>query len=301
MINSDIFFSIPPNQLPDISLANSVTIDLPYVHFSRTPTEYILYIILDGVMYLTEGDTDYTLKPGDFILLDPSRLHFGRKGSRCFYYYIHFSIPGIRETSYSPEDYAQILFRQRTHCNALTEEAAPDNSPILLPKYFHLPDHSCTRLQHYAKNILLSYHNPIEFHAQTANCLLLSLFIMMHQHLTDHTLGKNEQASHALSLEIIAYLKIYYPEKITGERLEKHFYKNFDYINRTFKKAIGKTIFQWLNDYRISEAQKLLQSNYYTHKQIAEKTGFSNEFYFSRVFKKLTGTTPSEYQRQFMH
>lgn len=301
MIHTDLFFSLPPNQLPSISLANSVTIDLPYVHFRRTPTEYILYIILDGVMYLTEEEMEYTLRPGDFILLDPSRCHFGREGSRCFYYYIHFTLPDIREASYSLEEYGQILFRQRTQCAVPARDASPDSSPILLPKYFHLPEHSCTRLQHYAKNILLSFHNPIEFHEQTANCQLLSLFIMMHQHLTDRTLGKNEQASRALSLEIIAYLKIYYPEKITGERLEHHFYKNFDYMNKTFKKAIGKTIFQWLNDYRISEAQKLLQSNLYTHKQIAENTGFSNEFYFSRVFKKLTGSTPSEYQKQFMH
>ena len=129
--------------------------------------------------------------------------------------------------------------------------------------------------------------------------MLLFLFIMMQQLLTDHALEENKQERSALSLELIAYLKIYYPEKITGERIEKHFYKNFDHINRVFKKAIGKTIFQWLNDYRISEAKKLLQSNLYTHKQVAEKTGFSNEFYFSKVFKKLTGSTPSEYQKQF--
>ncbi len=298
MINSNIFFSIPPNQLPSITLANSVTIDLPYVHFSRTPIEYILYVILDGIMYLTEGQTEYTLMPGDIILLDPSRRHFGRKGSRCFYYYIHFSLPNIREISHSLEEYMQILSRQRIQCTALSKDAPSPDAPILLPKYFHLPEHSRPQLQHHAKNILLSLHNPIEFHHQTASCQLLSLFITTHQYLADRALGESEQASRALPLEVIAYLKIYYPEKITGKKLENHFYKNFDYINRTFKKAIGKTIFQWLNDYRISEAQKLLQSNLYTHKQIAEQTGFANEFYFSRVFKKLTGSTPSEYQNK---
>ena len=301
MINSDIFFSIPPNQLPSITLANSVTIDLPYVHFGRMPVEYILYVILDGEMYLTEDQTEYTLVPGDFILLDPSRYHFGRKGSRCFYYYIHFTLSDIGEISYALEEYMHILSRQRIQCTASSCETSSPDAPILLPKYFHPSERAFARLEHHAKNILLSFHNPIEFHIQTASCQLLNLLIAMHQHLSDLAIGKSQRAGHSLSLEIIAYLKIYYPEKITGERLEKHFYKNFDYMNRIFKKAIGKTIFQWLNDYRISEAQKLLQSNYYTQKQIAENTGFSNEFYFSRVFKKLTGTTPSEYQRKYTH
>lgn len=299
MINTEIFFSIPTDALPQVTLANSVTIDLPYVHFGRTPVEYILYIIIEGVMYLTEDGIEYTLKPGDFILLDPSRYHFGRKGSRCFYYYIHFTADGITECHRQTEEYQKFLSSQRVQATNLTEKAAPAVSTLLLPKYFHLPKHTCVQLQHYAKNLLLAFHNPIEFHVQTSNLMVLSLCIMMQQSLANHTLGENKYEHNALSLEIIAYLKIYYPEKITGERLEKHFYKNFDYINRVFKKAIGKTIFQWLNDYRIHEAKKLLQSHFYTHRQIAEKTGFSNEFYFSRVFKKLTGSTPSEYQKKF--
>ena len=299
MITAQVFFAIPMDTLPQITLANSVTIDLPYVHFGRTPVEYILYIIIDGVMYLTEDGIEYTLKPGDFILLDPSRYHFGRKGSRCFYYYIHFTAANITELHQHPEEYQKLLSKQRVQAATLTDMAAPELSHLLLPKYFHLPGRTFVQLQHDARNLLLSFHNPIEFHVQTSNLMLLSLFIKMQQYLTNHTLGENKHEHSTLPLEIIAYLKIYYPEKITGERLEKHFYKNFDYINRVFKKAMGKTIFQWLNDYRILEAKKLLQSHFYTHRQIAEKTGFSNEFYFSRVFKKVTGSTPSEYQKEF--
>lgn len=301
MITTETYFSIPSDILPDISLANSVTIDLPYVHFRRTPTEYILYVVIDGVMYLTEDTTDYTLGPGDFIFLDPARCHYGREGSRCLYYYIHFSVPGITEMHCQPEEYFQTLSRQRLQIAAFSDRAAPGETPLLLPKYFHLPEHSRSKLQYQSKNLLLSYHQPIEYNRQTACCMLLSLFITMNQLLTDHALEENKQEINALSLELIAYLKIYYPEKITSERIESHFYKNFDYINRQFKKAIGKTIFQWLNAYRISEAKKLLQSNLYTLKQVADRTGFSNEFYFSRVFKKLTGNTPSEYQRQYRH
>lgn len=301
MIHTDIYFSLPANSLPCVTLANSVTIDLPYVHFQRIPTEYILYIILDGEMYLTEDTTEYTLKPGDFIFLDPSRCHFGREGSRCFYYYIHFSLSDITEVHYPLEEYLKILFQTRLHASAFTDSALSEISHVLLPKYFHLSGQFFSQLQSYAKNLLLAFHRPIEFHTQTCNCMLLSLFIMMQHTLTDLASHQSNYKYNVLSLEIIAYLKIYYPEKITSKRLEQHFYKNFDYLNRIFKKAIGSTIFQWLNNYRINEAKKLLQTSNIAHQHIAEQTGFSNEFYFSKVFKKITGITPTEYRKQFIH
>ena len=58
----------------------------------------------------------------------------------------------------------------------------------------------------------------------------------------------------------------------------------------------GKTIFCYLNEYRITESKKLLYSGLLTNKEIAEKVGFHNEFYYSKVFKQYTGLSPREYK-----
>ena len=53
----------------------------------------------------------------------------------------------------------------------------------------------------------------------------------------------------------------------------------------------------FLNEYRVYRSRELLATGLYTHKQIAAEVGFCNEFYFSRVFKKVIGISPSVYAK----
>lgn len=95
----NIYFSADMKHLPEIVLIDDVTISSPYVHYRRKPEEYILYYIYDGEMYLTEGDTAYVLAKGDILLLDPKRVHYGRKTSTCHYLYLHFRWDDLKEES----------------------------------------------------------------------------------------------------------------------------------------------------------------------------------------------------------
>lgn len=96
---------------------------------------------------------------------------------------------------------------------------------------------------------------------------------------------------------LTSYLKEHFSEKIDSKRIECDMHMNFDYLNRQFKKYTGDTIFHFLNVYRIEESKQLLKSGLYQNAVIASMTGFQNEFYFSKVFKKYTGITPSEYKK----
>ena len=100
--------------------------------------------------------------------------------------------------------------------------------------------------------------------------------------------------------KLMAYLKKYYSEKIDSNKIECEMHMNFDYLNRQFKKYTGDTIFRFLNGYRIEESKRFLKIEQYSNAVIASMTGFQNEFYFSKVFKKYTGITPSEYKKQMI-
>lgn len=93
------------------------------------------------------------------------------------------------------------------------------------------------------------------------------------------------------------YLRQNSQKTIRSDDLEKAFHHNFDYMNRIFKADFGMTIFQYLEDYRIAEAKKMLQTHAFSVSQIAETLGFCNSYYFSRVFKKKTGVAPSHWDR----
>jgi transcriptional regulator GlxA family with amidase domain len=63
-----------------------------------------------------------------------------------------------------------------------------------------------------------------------------------------------------------------------------------------FKDYIGISPIKYLIEYRIKVAQKMLTDTKLTIKEIAEKTGFIDQFYFSKCFKNYCGVTPSKFR-----
>ena len=100
---------------------------------------------------------------------------------------------------------------------------------------------------------------------------------------------------------LLHYLNREYASDITGELLEKEFGGNFDYMNRVFRKTTGETIFRYLNRVRINHAKALILNSPWKMSVIGSRVGFSDEYYFSRVFKKYTGKSPTEYAREGMN
>ncbi len=98
-----------------------------------------------------------------------------------------------------------------------------------------------------------------------------------------------QRAHHLIEME--------YAKELTVRRLADECNVNSDYLGRMFKKQYGETISAFLNRVRIQNAIQLLQSTDLNVGQIAEAVGFSDQGYFSTVFKRITGATPSKYAR----
>ena len=73
------------------------------------------------------------------------------------------------------------------------------------------------------------------------------------------------------------------------EKISEFLYISETFLRRKFKKHIGKSPKQYLDDRRIEEAKKLLESGYFSQKEIAGKCGFSDVKYFRTAFKTATG------------
>lgn len=68
------------------------------------------------------------------------------------------------------------------------------------------------------------------------------------------------------------------------------------YLSILFKKNTGDTIINYYNTLKINEAKKLIEEGILPLSEISEKLNFSTQYYFSRVFKKVEGVTPTEYK-----
>ena len=70
-------------------------------------------------------------------------------------------------------------------------------------------------------------------------------------------------------------------------------------LKRRFKAATGNTLIAYLQNLRVEEAKRLLEAGQMPVDEISEEAGYSDTSFFRRVFKRLTGLTPSHYRRMF--
>lgn len=69
-----------------------------------------------------------------------------------------------------------------------------------------------------------------------------------------------------------------------------------NYLSQLFGKYNETGFSEYINSCKIKESKKLLEEGNLKVYEIAEMLGFESAFYFSKVFKKLEGIAPTEYQ-----
>jgi AraC-like DNA-binding protein len=74
-----------------------------------------------------------------------------------------------------------------------------------------------------------------------------------------------------------------------------------DYLRHLFRHYTGQSPMKTIINTRIEHAKDLLHNNEYTVSMAAEECGFENPYYFSRLFKEVTGQTPSEFRQSSQH
>lgn len=96
----------------------------------------------------------------------------------------------------------------------------------------------------------------------------------------------------------IAIIKERYTEDLSVNNLALELSINRSYLSQLFKKQVGTSLKEYINDFRVSMCQELLYSTSWSIEEIARKVGFNSLSYFSKVFKKKYGISPSHYRKK---
>ena len=99
-----------------------------------------------------------------------------------------------------------------------------------------------------------------------------------------------------LAVRIRDYLEQHYREPVSLKLLAAKFHCSQSTLEHQFKQVWQESIFNCLLRIRVEQSVPLLL-NRATLKEVAEATGFCNEFYFSRVFRKIYGISPRNYTK----
>lgn len=292
--------TLDANIIPAVRFMGHVSYNKPWKHFKRTIDEYILYIIKSGNLYIMEGDTKYSLQKGDLLLLEPNIEHSGFKAAQCHYYYFHFKHPRIqwcKNTDFETVSKELILKRKNSIRSNYLEDFE-DNSIFYIPKYYHYQNgNELISLLVDADN---DFYSKFEGYKRMVALKFLELLIKISRDYTSKNIDiiqPNYSKTFVKCNRIINYLNKEYVNKITSEQLEQVFESNYDYLNRIFQKTTGYTIFHYLNNLRINKAKDLLDTSYMKISEVGYLVGVNDPYYFSKLFKKYAGMTPSQYMK----
>ncbi len=90
-----------------------------------------------------------------------------------------------------------------------------------------------------------------------------------------------------------------YHEKINLADIALEIHVNPSYLSRRFHEEVGVAFSEYLVTYRIEMAKKLIINNQdWSISQVAERTGFNIQHYFSTIFRKMVGATPKEFRER---
>ena len=109
-------------------------------------------------------------------------------------------------------------------------------------------------------------------------------------------IGREEYQA-VLADEIEGYLYNSIGEAVAIESLCRRFNMSGTSLKRLFRKHRGRGVMEQLSHIRVESAKRLIREGQLNFTQISAKCGFSSVHYFSRLFKKRQGMTPTEYSR----
>ena len=136
-----------------------------------------------------------------------------------------------------------------------------------------------------------------DFYELDITICLQSMWRLLLEHIT-----YEPQASRENSLEydrikkILSYIEENYQNKITLNDIAGHIHLCESECTRLFKRHMNTTLFAFLQEYRIERSLEFLQDDQPVS-AVADKAGFSDPNYYSKVFAKIKGCSPREYRK----
>lgn len=138
------------------------------------------------------------------------------------------------------------------------------------------------------------YHYQIEHSEQLEQ--IIQLLIEFIIRVIDELQNARHNNSKLMINRALNFIGYHFEEKISLEDVSRELNVSKHYLCNIFKKETGENMSLYINKLRIEKAKQILLESDDKIKEIFEKVGYSNQQYFSKVFKKITGMTINEYK-----
>ncbi|MCI8388418.1 MAG: helix-turn-helix transcriptional regulator [Clostridiales bacterium] len=256
----------------------------------------VIGILLSGECKFTldHGKYEIVQHAGEAIVIPHGVYYTGSCEVKCEYYYFHIKdriIPVTEDEIKQALAVAEPILNQNIKPNSYTRV------PTIYDCMFLGQLTDITRVM--KRIISLLTDCDLEITKRDVNsrlrldlnfCQILTL--ICGEYMTSLSANTNYPAT----LErILAFIYANYTEKITLQSLSEQFGLSKQYIIRLFRKHLETSVTQFILDLKLSHVPELLTKSSMNISEIAAYLGFSNIYYFSRMFKKKYSVSPTKF------
>lgn len=108
--------------------------------------------------------------------------------------------------------------------------------------------------------------------------------------------NKKESTHNGVIARAMVYIDENFKNNISLNDVAESINMSYFYFSRLFKESTGKSFSDYLTEYRVEKSIELMRDDQLSIKQISYDIGYNDPNYFSKIFKKLKGITPTEYR-----
>lgn len=238
-----------------------------------------------GTMCYKVNHMVYHLKEGDIVFNNSGALHSGTMENQkdCAYIPVTFDsrlIYGFFQSTVNSK-YVDPVIQDSMLPAICIDQSEPWHKPF----------------REYLLRIIDLDEKKPDFYELDITICLQSIWRLLLEHIT-----YEPQASRENSLEydrikkILSYIEENYQNKITLNDIAGHIHLCESECTRLFKRHMNTTLFAFLQEYRIERSLEFLQDDQPVS-AVADKAGFSDPNYYSKVFAKIKGCSPREYRK----
>ena len=271
----------------------SLTAIKPHTSKREKLQSYLCFIVEDGEGELVYEGKKYELRCGDVVFIDCRKAYSHSTGNNC-------SVGNNNRTC---------------DRHSADEDSVSDNLWSLRWCHFYGPSMSAIYAKYcergglpvirgadvaqyadlltdiYALASSSDYIRDMRINGKLNDLLTLLMESSWHQ-------GNSSNAPKRMDISLVkSFLDEHYSEKLSLESVASQFFIDKHYLARLFKEQYGVTLVTYLQQVRITHAKRMLRFTDKSIEEIGLECGIGELNYFSRVFKKLEGVSPSEFRR----
>lgn len=242
-----------------------------------------VYYIISGIALIECGNNSFKASPGNIVIVNGNELHYLEGISDDLSFYVLRIEPMFLFSN--QVDLLQTKYLTPLYQNRIAFFNLIENDPKIT---------SCIT------DMIDEYENRKMGYELAVKALAYELLVLLLRGYIQKIISRKESHEKIQSLKrfeaVLSLMESNYAETIHLEELAGLVNLSTCHFCRTFKQITGRTTTEYLNGVRVRKAAELLEDSDLNITEIALTCGFDSANYFSRIFKRLYGVSPSKYR-----